>query len=45
MSYTTVFSGGSLSPIVSGRGRRVAKGRVSSGDGAGAEGGTGGTKF
>jgi len=37
------FSGGSLSPIVSGRGRRVANGRVSSGDGAGTEGTVGGT--
>ena len=45
ISHKTVFSGGSLSPIVSGRGRRVANGRVSSGDGAGTEGTVGGTKF
>ena len=39
------FPGGSVSPISSGRGRRTANGRVSSGDGAGTGGADGGTKF
>ena len=34
-----------MSPISSGRGRRTANGRVSSGDGAGTGGADGGTKF